>query len=136
MRVFQISTGELAEHSEPRERKRSLIVLSMTVKGLHGWARRLSCGVGASCLSLMANPALAQFSAAQDAAFAITVGRPASDLNTLIAAIIAVLAFAGMGWIAYSAYQRWAQGRLGAGGLASLLIRASALIVIAGIFLR
>ncbi len=110
--------------------------LKVKVKGVGGWVQLLSCGASASCLSLMTRPVLAQFSQAQDEAFAAAAGSPASDLNTLIAAIIAVFVFAGLGWIANSAYQRWAQGRLEAGGLAGLLIRASALIVIAGIFLR
>ena len=92
--------------------------------------------IQAGLLMLISAPAMAQFSPAQDDAFAVNVGRPAGELNLLIAGLIAAIIILGMGVISYSAYSRWTNGRLAAGALASTLLRASVLIIIAGFFLR
>ena len=92
--------------------------------------------IQAGLLMLMSVPAMAQFSPDQDAAFADNVGRPAGDLNLLIAGLIAAIIILGMGVISYSAYSRWTNGQLSAGAVASTALRASVLIIIAGIFLR
>ncbi len=107
-----------------------------TIHAQRTTCRRSIIGLQAGFLSLMTSPVMAQFSPQQDAAFSVSIGRPTAELNLLIAGLLAALIFLGMGWISYAAYGRWAEGRLGITDVVSLLLRASALLVIAGIFLR
>ena len=87
-------------------------------------------------LAASSSPALAQFTADQGNAFEQGAGISGENLTSLISGITAVLAFGGIAWIAYSAFQTWAEGRLSAGGMAALLIRAAALLTLVGVFLR
>ena len=79
---------------------------------------------------------VAEFTQDQRDAFAQGAGVASDDLTFVIAGIIAALAFGGIAWIAYAAFQNWADGRMSAGDIATLLLRAAALLIIAGIFLR
>jgi len=92
-----------------------------------------------SFLAAASSPARAQvteFTQAQSDAFFQGAGVAGDDLATAIAVIIAAFVFSGIAWIAYAAFQNWAEGRMSAGGMATLLFRAAALLIIAGIFLR
>ncbi len=87
-------------------------------------------------LAASGSPAWADFTPEQSAAFAEGAGAAGEDLTLLIAGITAFLALGGIAWIAFSAFQTWADGRLSAGGLAALLLRAAALLTLIGVLLR
>ncbi len=87
-------------------------------------------------LLALSGPALAQFTDEQQTAFNQGAGITGENLTLLISGITAVLALGGMAWIAYSAFQNWASGRMSAGGMAALLIRAAALLTLIGVLLR
>lgn len=86
--------------------------------------------------SFVACPAGAQFTEEQDVAFGINAGRLAVDLNDLIAAAIFTVILLTFALMSYAAYERWTTGQLSASAMSILLIRASLLLVIAGVFLR
>lgn len=85
---------------------------------------------------LVTHPAAAQFTAEQDAAFGLNTGRLAGDLNDLIAAAIFTAILLAFAFMSYAAYGRWTTGQISASAMSILLIRASLLLVIAGVFLR
>jgi|GEM_PF-4049097 len=90
-------------------------------------------------LAAASGPARAQvteFTQEQSDAFRQGAGVASDDLTLVIAVIIAVFVFGGIAWIAYAAFQNWVDGRMSAGGVATLLLRAAALLIIAGVFLR
>ncbi len=86
--------------------------------------------------SFVACPAGAQFTEEQEAAFGINAGRLAVDLNDLISAAIFTVILLTLALMSYAAYERWTTGQLRASAMSILLIRASLLLVIAGVFLR
>lgn len=77
-----------------------------------------------------------EFTQEQSDAFLQGAGVAGDDLAATIAVIIATFVFGGIAWIAYAAFQNWTDGRMSAGGVATLLLRAAALLIIAGVFLR
>ncbi len=87
-------------------------------------------------LLAVSGPAFAQFTDEQQAAFNQGAGITGENLVLLVAGSAVVLALGGIAWIAYAAFQTWADGRMSAGGLAALLIRAAVLLTIIGVFLR
>lgn len=90
----------------------------------------------ATAISLIAHPAMAQFTAEQEVAFGLNAGRLAGDLNDLIAGVIFAVILLGFAFMAYAAYGRWTTGQMSASSMSLLVVRASLLLVIAGLFLR
>lgn len=79
---------------------------------------------------------VAEFTQQQSDAFLQGAGVTGENIVLLITGIIAALAFGGIAWIAYAAFHNWTDGRMSAGGIAALLLRAAVLLIIAGVFLR
>ena len=92
--------------------------------------------MAALVISLVTHPAAAQFTTEQDVAFGLNTGRLAADLNDLIAAAIFAAILLAFGFMSYAAYGRWTTGQMSASSMSLLLVRASLLLVIAGLFLR
>jgi len=75
--------------------------------------------------------------AEQSAAFtAASGGVSPAALLTAIAGIVLTLAFTWAAWVAYGAYRAWGEGAITFHDLMWALIRASALLMVLGFYLR
>jgi integrating conjugative element protein (TIGR03758 family) len=73
----------------------------------------------------------------QNAAFtAATGGVSPAVMLTAIAGIVLTLAFSWSAWVAYGAYRAWGEGAIAFYDLIWALIRASALLMVLGFYLR
>ncbi|MEL6965683.1 MAG: DUF3262 family protein, partial [Pseudomonadota bacterium] len=77
-----------------------------------------------------------EFTPEQETAFGLNAGQLAGDLNNLIAGVIFAAILLGFAFMSYAAYGRWTTGQMSASSMSLLLVRASLLLVIAGLFLR
>jgi len=96
-------------------------------------AMRRSLTTLATMMGASERPALAAF---DDSAFQQGAGQAGGDLLSAIAAIVAALALGGLAWIAYASFKAFADGSLSAADMTALLLRASALLIIIGVFIR
>lgn len=133
-RVYRFSLVKFGNHATLQTARKETCPTMM----MPGRLIRLLTWIQTFWLLVISAPALAQFSPEQETAFsgAIVGNRGTADLNLLIAAVILVLILFGFAWIAYAAFGRWADGRLGTIDVALLLGRVSVLIIVAGLFLR
>lgn len=97
--------------------------------------RRVVNGLFTSACLISASPVLAQFTPEQEGAFAQGAGVTGENFAAFLAALVVALTFGGMAWIVFAAYQQWTRGQSSVGSVASLLVRASVLVIVVGLFL-